>query len=102
MFILCVSLASCFKEIPTTEAVLPQEKMVQVLTDIHLAESMLSEIKHRPTQDSLAIAYYAHIMALHEIDAEQFDQSMNAYFTNPSLMDSLYSCLLYTSPSPRD
>ena len=73
---------------------LPQNKLVHVLTDIHLAESMLSEIKHRPTQDSLAIEYYAHIMALHEVDPEQFNQSMNAYFTNPSLLDSLYSAII--------
>ena len=68
--------------------------MVNVLTDIHLAESMLSEIKHRPTKDSLAIEYYRLIFKQHEVEPEAFNESMDVYFSDPISLDSLYTAVI--------
>ena len=92
--LICVCFVSCFKEIQTVAPSLSQQIMVDVLTDIHLAESMLSEVKHRPTQDSMASEFYSRIFEIHQVEPAQFNASMNAYFSDPISLDSLYSAVI--------
>ena len=68
--------------------------MVAVLKDIHVAEAMLTETGDRRKKDSLARIYYPQIFRIHEVSPEDFDQSMNAYFTDPVALDSLYEAVI--------
>jgi hypothetical protein len=83
-------LSACFKSIQVDKPLISEEKLTEVLKDIHVAEALLTETNDRRIKDSLARIYYAQIFRLHEISPEDFDQSMNAYFTDPAALDSLY------------
>ncbi len=83
-------LSACFKSIQVDKPLISEQKLTEVLKDIHVAEALLTETNDRRTKDSLARIYYAQIFRLHDISREDFDQSMNAYFTDPAALDSLY------------
>lgn len=87
---IAVLFSACHRPIPKEEPVLSEEKLRLILKDIHLAESLLTEEVDRRIKDSLARVYYHQIFRLHEVDPEDFDQSMHAYFTDPWALDSLY------------
>lgn len=93
--ILTLSIVSCThknKEVIIPEGTLSKDSMIQILADIHLAES---EATLHPYNDSLGIinlpAYYKYIFEHHRIDTAVFSHSMNFYLANPELMNSVYS-----------
>jgi len=83
-------LSACYKPISTQEPALSEEKIIAVLKDVHIAEAYLTEIPGKAQKDSLARVFYAQVFRLHDITGEEFEQSMDAYFGNPSVLDSLY------------
>ena len=95
MTALVVLLASaCYKPIPVEKPILSEDKIKEVLKDVHVAEALLTETSDRRKKDSLARIYYGQILRIHNISPEDFDQSMNAYFTNPGALDSLYQKII--------
>lgn len=82
--------SGCYKPIPVEKPLLSDEELIPILKDIHVAEALLTETVDRRAKDSFARLYYGQIFELHAIDSSVFNQSMNAYFTNPSGLDSLY------------
>lgn len=80
----------CYRPIPTEEPLIPHERMVPIIKDVHLAESILVEVSDLRVKDSLARLYYQQIFVLHRIDSTEFEQSMNAYMGDPYALDSLY------------
>ena len=62
--------------------------------EIHLAEALLTEIVDKQQKDSMAHYYYQHILQQHNISKDDFDQSMNAYFSNPQALDSMYQKII--------
>ena len=75
--------------------VLSPDSMVQVLSDIHLAEA---EATLHPYSDSLGIinlpAYYKYIFNNHKLDTAMFNRSMNFYLSNPELLNTVYNGIL--------
>lgn len=94
LFLSIIFLSSCFKAIPSEPSILSEEKLKAILKDIHLAESLLTETIDRNEKDSLARIYYAQIFHLHQVSHEDFEQSMNAYFSNPSELDLIYEKII--------
>ena len=93
--LLMFSFMSCThknKEVLIPEGTLSKDSMIQILSDIHLAES---EATLHPYNDSLGIinlpAYYKYIFEHHRIDTAVFSHSMNFYLANPELMNTVYS-----------
>ena len=93
--ILTLSIVSCThknKEVIIPEGTLSKDSMIQILADIHLAES---EATLHPYNDSLGIinlpAYYKYIFEHHRIDTAVFSHIMNFYLANPELMNTVYS-----------
>lgn len=84
-------LSSCYKVIPTEERVLSEEKIIAILKDVHVAEAMLTETADRRAKDSLARTFYPQIFRLHNVSPKDFDQTMNALFTDPAALDSIYA-----------
>jgi hypothetical protein len=98
LLIVCaIVISSCEKkpvEIP--KDVLSGEKLIPVLTDIHLAEAML-QIKNLGRNDStrnIAYGYYADIFKHHNITPEQFKRSFDFYTSQPELMSALYDSVI--------
>ena len=90
-------LASCTsKPVEIPPDVLSSNKLIPVLTDIHLAEAML-QIKNLGRSDStrsIAYGYYAEIFRQHHITSEQFRRSMDFYMSQPELMSSIYDSVI--------
>ncbi len=77
----------------------PKEKMVDILTDIHFAETystMVNDTSLHTTNkniDSLG-KYYKSILEHHDITLEQFKSSMEWYADNTEELDSVYARVL--------
>ena len=81
---------SCYQPKERLQPVLTEEQLVAILKDIHLAEAMLTTENDRIKKDSLAYLYYEQIFFMHKVDTADFNQSMNALFSDPERIDSLY------------
>lgn len=71
------------------DGILPKEKMVAVMIDIHIARAAFdfSVIQG----DSLnRVAYYDYIYKIHNVPKEQFIKSFNYYTEHPELMQKVY------------
>lgn len=86
--------SACYKPIPKEEPVLSKEKIVAVLKDVHVGEAWLTEMPGKVQKDSLARIFYSQVFRLHDIKPEDFEQTMNAYFSNPVELDSLYEAVI--------
>jgi hypothetical protein len=84
----------CYRPIPIEKPLLSDEELIPLLKDIHIAEALLTETVNRREKDSFARLYYGQIFELHEVDSIVFNQSMQAYFTNPAALDSLYELVI--------
>src|SRR3954469_20553315 len=83
------------KRVPIPSDVLPEEKMAQVMVDIHLLEAALSAgtfgkdnitLKNiRPTTD---------ILKKNGVTKQQYDQSFDFYSRNPKLLGEVYNLVL--------
>jgi len=77
------------------EDILPQEKMVSILTDMHIAETMARNTIHLgDTNVQKVINYYAVIYKKNNITEETFKKSFDYYIQHPLLLDSVYSDII--------
>lgn len=81
---------SCYQPKERLEPILSEKQLIAILKDIHLAEAMLTTENDRIKKDSLAYMYYEQIFFMHQVDTADFNQSMNALFSDPERIDSLY------------
>lgn len=92
-FVILLLLPSCKDD--KSEEHLSREKMIDLLTDIHIAEvysSMAGDSLHRVLTkniDSVAV-YYKSILNHHNLSLEEFRNSLDWYSHNPAEMDSVY------------
>lgn len=89
LFIVSVWGAGCGKEEVTGLAV-PEEKMIQVLADVHLAEASLQSL-YGNEKDSTAQVYYQQIYFIHEIEEEQFEEAMQWLRRDPETAERIYA-----------
>lgn len=93
IFICTIVLVASCKE--TDEAPIPKEKMVGMITDIHLAEvysTMVNDSLHRTVNrniDSLG-HYYKSILNHYGVSMEQFKEGMEWYSSHPEQLDTAY------------
>lgn len=100
--IMMLLFSACYQPLPTEEPVLSEEKLQLILKDIHLAESVLTEVQNRETKDSLARVYYHQVLELHQVNPEDFEQSMNARYTTPAQLDTLYTNVITQLQQEKD
>jgi hypothetical protein len=89
-------LQACYREPKFPDAALNKEKMTAVLADIHLAEAKLAGMGNNSQvqRDSTAEVYYATIFKIHQVKAEDFNSSMEAYMQNPKALSEIYEKVL--------
>ncbi len=81
---------ACKKEnIPKPQNLIPEKDMPTVLVDVHMAEESVKTFKLE-LRDSIAKQYYAHIFRIHELEEEQFYQSIDYYSKKPEELRSIY------------
>ncbi len=92
-----IIILSCFlvvfgctkKESPT----IPQEKMIDILVDIHLVEASLLGYSDEQ-KDSLTQLYYGQIYQIHSISEDSFLTEMNYLKTHPDYLAKTYEKVL--------
>jgi Domain of unknown function (DUF4296) len=67
----------------------PQEKMVDVLVDIHIAEAYIENV-NTTLKDSMTRIYYPQIFKHHGITAKLYDSTFAVLSNQPDLMKSVY------------
>ena len=92
IFILSVCLFSCGQEqkpliIPAN--ILPQQKMAQVLTDIHIAEAEIN-LNSPPDSASKMTTDFEKTFTKDSITKQQYEESLNFYMDHPQLLDTVY------------
>lgn len=96
-FLLCVfvSCNSSENEDAGSEHALPKQKMVEILTDIHIAEAAI-KVNAVPVDsiDDYLEKYYDEIYALHKTNKEEFKRSFRFYSGIPVVLDSIYEEVL--------
>jgi hypothetical protein len=81
---LCGTLFGCGsgEQISAVEPSIPEERLVEVLKDVQLAEAAAMQCSPAK-RDSAIGAYYAVIFRLHGIGREEFEQSLSALLADP-------------------
>ncbi len=92
--LLLVSIAflfSCEEELKKPDIVLEQEKMVDVMTDVQIAESYI-KLKFALRNDTITItdSVYAALYRKHEITSAVYDMSFQFYAKHPDLLQEIY------------
>jgi predicted GNAT family acetyltransferase len=82
-----IGLYSC--EAETAEPQLSEEKLVNTLADIHIAEAALQALRGK-TKDSISQAYYEQIYSIHGVDSALVQTSLEAIRRQPEQMKDLY------------
>lgn len=93
--LICV-LSSCGEKETTVEIpanILPKEKMVQVLTDVHLAEAE-ANLRTLPDSASKEPIGFQKIFDKDSITKKQYEESLTFYIDHPVLLDSIYTQVL--------
>jgi hypothetical protein len=75
--------------------VLSQDKMVSVLTDVHLAEAAITlKFTNKDTSKLQAATFYNFIYKAHKTTKEQFTKSYDFYVSHPELLNKIYDDVL--------
>lgn len=91
IIVLVVFFASCGYQENIPENVIPKEKMIEILVDIHLADGMFTNNNVRTfyaTKDSAN--YYEMIFINHGFTRENFDTSVYYYSHNINEYNKIY------------
>ncbi|NOQ25938.1 MAG: DUF4296 domain-containing protein [Bacteroidales bacterium] len=92
--IIVVLVSSCTKEIKTPEYVIPHDKMVSIIGDMHIIDGLftVNNVRRKFTKDS--IDYYNAIFTNHGYTRSDFDTSINFYSNNIDEYDKIYEEVL--------
>lgn len=78
----------CSKK-PPTPLPIPEEKMIQILADVHIAEAAIAELKQKH-RDSIAPLYYDQIFTIHNVDSSLFNQTFAILQAEPHRLNKMY------------
>lgn len=85
--LLCLSLFACQKAPP--ELLVPEEKLVAILADAHIAEAAIQNLI-KEVKDSLGEVYYQQICEIHEVNKADFEQTMVQLREDPLRLEQIY------------
>ncbi len=95
IFLLVFGLVACQapqapeKETPLPDWVIPEDKMTDILLDVHIIEG--ARIGKKVLGDSLyALDHYNKLWEKHQISKEHYDSSFDFYCQNAERMDRIY------------
>lgn len=90
LFIACAPTATA------PESLIPESEMVQILTDIHVADASVEFMRLESSEDlySYKNAFFEDVMEEHGIDQETFESSFDYYATDLEQFAFLYDSVL--------
>ncbi|MCJ8209492.1 DUF4296 domain-containing protein [Mucilaginibacter sp. RS28] len=101
-FLVALFFAAC-KNDAVPENVLPKDRMVKVLTDVHLVDGSLYNIVITP--DSLykyGMGKYLLVFKKNHTDTLQFRRSVQYYSSEPALFDEVYEQVVQNLQAKND
>jgi hypothetical protein len=94
--LICI-LFSCTEKEEKPSVLLSKEKMIEILSDVHISEAVTGIKNLDPdSAKKLFDAYEKSILAEHNIDKSIFDASYQYYIEQPELMDEIYAAVVDT------
>lgn len=79
---------SCTKTTP--ENIIPEEKMIRVLTDVHIADGNTPAFSDPDSVKQRMSAYLKAVYQKHKIDSAKFRRSLQYYSRRPELLQEMY------------
>ena len=73
--------------------IIDDDKMIAVLTDIHVAEAAAQSLR-REQKDSILSLYYEQVFYIHQISREEFERTMLVLRGDPDHLENLYNKIL--------
>jgi Domain of unknown function (DUF4296) len=67
-----------------------QEKLVELMFDVHVAEGALSQLPGGPKKDSIADQYYDQVAEIQQVDRAVLDTCLAILQRNPDLSKEVY------------
>lgn len=92
-FILSVLVAGCRNDGRPAD-VIPEEKMKNILTDLHLIESRSYRIPKDDSAKRVTKASYEFVFKKYNIDTATLSKSMTYYLSHPEIMDAMYEQMI--------
>jgi len=83
-------LFSCGKKTPP----IGEEKLVEILVDVHIAEGLTNSHHALALRDSLETLYFQQILEKHKINKQSFEEAMAYLHSDPQLLESVYKRVL--------
>jgi len=96
MIMITVIFAACNETTVNPEKIEPdiqEEKMVQILKDIHLAEA-IAQSERINIKDSLLAIYYDDIYRIHNITKEDLERNLELWMNDAEVVDKLYEKII--------
>ena len=87
MMIFLLSSVGCKEE--EEQPVLSEEKMIEVLTDLHIAEAGILSLS-KNLKDSMAAIYYNQVFEIHEVKEADFFHDLELLRKSPKRLESTY------------
>jgi hypothetical protein len=88
LLISLIFLLGCKSE--TIELPIPEEELLPILIDVHLAEAALQNLRG-DTKDSMANLYYEQICTIHQVNRKMLDSSITFLRSEPIILEKLYT-----------
>lgn len=88
-FLTSIFLVSCTSE-NRPEGIVERNKMVDVLTDVHLVNGYSSTVMDLDTVKKVTATYLNMVYKKHGIDSVQFKKSLQYYSRNPQMLSEMY------------
>jgi hypothetical protein len=93
--VLMITLVSCYRTEPepvfNMSLVLPADSMVNLITDMHLADGVINTIKDKKKSvKPLATEYFEAVLQKHSITKAVFDESMRYYSFHAEKLNDIY------------
>ncbi len=92
--IIVVFMFSCSTEVKTPEYIIPHDKMVNIIADIHILDGLftVNNVRRKFAKDS--IDYYNAVFTNYGYTRSDFDTSINFYSNNIDEYDKIYEEVL--------
>lgn len=79
------------KDVSIPPEILPQDSMIQIMANVHLAESRLLMSGRYVNNEALKSAYIQKVLSESNISAERFQSSFAYYTSRPELFSEMYN-----------
>lgn len=96
LFLFLTILASCIEPEKPPANLIPKERMVEILIDLHLSEARVGQFNFR-TYDSTKALYSDYEMDIfkkYKVDSAAYNKSYQYYLQNTKMMEDIYTAVV--------